>query len=181
MSQYDDGLVVLKINKYIRASYASLIKAKGNPTVCEVLDAAQAAAEAGRLGQFDTTGRDAEYYLKCRWQVAGGAANHYLGLRVGGLGSRLARPFVATGGVVLNIGYDALKIACIGAGHPEWLQSDSKPITMPGGSIWGIIGISDGKQDDGSAHRMPRLIRAAARGPAWGAMGRSLLRQYGPP
>jgi hypothetical protein len=146
--------VALKINQHIQTAYQSL-SAKGNPTVAEVLEAAQDLAEKNRKGPFDDVGRDAEYYLKSRWQVA---------TRETPFGKKV----VALGGAGLNVIYNGLKASAIGLGFEAAMRTDNDvPVSPPGGILWGTRGCDDGLRDDGASLGKPRLVAAdIARSPS---------------
>jgi hypothetical protein len=140
--------VAQKINQYIVTAYESSIKAKGTPTVVDVLEAAQDLAEKNRKGPFDEIGRDAEYYLKSRWQVAKRE-------------TKFGKHVVGIGGAGLNAIYNGLKTAAIGFGFETAMRTDSDvPISPPGGFLWGTRGCDDGLRDNGSALGKPKLVAA---------------------
>jgi hypothetical protein len=119
---------------------------KGDPTVSETLDLAQANAEKARKGPHDLVGRDVEYYLKSRWEVSKRE-------------SSAAKWAVAGGGVAANLIYSGLKAAAIGLGAEPVMRTDPDvPVTPPGGISWGSRGCADGTHDFGKAHRMPALL-----------------------
>jgi hypothetical protein len=139
-------LVANKVNQYIQTAFQSRVKAGGSPTIVEVLEAAQDLAEKGRKGPHDEIGRDAEYYLKCRWQVAK-------------RDTVLAKQVVALGGTGLNLLYNGLKAAAIGLNFEPIMRTDSNvPVSPPGGILWGIRGADDGIKDEGLLQGMPKLI-----------------------
>ncbi|MEC5384888.1 hypothetical protein VVD49_04095 [Uliginosibacterium sp. H3] len=141
-------LVTQRINRYIEAAFQSAIRAKGSPTVVDVLETAQDLAEKARTGPHDEIGRDAEYYLKSRWQVAKRE-------------SLEAKNIVAFGGTGLNVIYSGLKVAAIGLGFEEAMRTDADiPVSPPGGIIWGSFGCDDGIRDEGMLQGMPKLVTA---------------------
>ncbi|NNF06091.1 MAG: hypothetical protein HKN21_04970, partial [Candidatus Eisenbacteria bacterium] len=103
ISQHDRE-VLTKINGYINRSF------RRSFTLSENLDAAQAQAEGARQGPHDLSGRDAEYYLKCRLHVS--QQDHLL--------TAIA---VGAGGTALNVFYNGIKLALIGAGAEELIQT----------------------------------------------------------
>ena len=140
-------LVSNKINLYIQTAFQHRVNEKGNPTIVDVLEAAQDLAEKGRKGNHDEIGRDAEYYLKSRWQVAKRE-------------SLSAKRIVALGGVGLNILYNGLKGAAIGLDFEKKMRTDPDvPVSPPGGIIWGSLGCDDGIRDEGLLQGMPNLVK----------------------
>ncbi len=138
-------LVAQRINQYIRTAYGSR-SSKGTVTVVEVLEAAQDLAEKGRKGPHDEIGRDAEYYLKSRWQVASQQ-------------SMFAKRVVAFGGGGLNGIYNGLKAVGIGLGFESVMRTDKDiPVSPPGGFLWGVRGCDDGIRDQGTVQGMPKLV-----------------------
>lgn len=136
-----DAAVLTKVNGFIDTAYRS------SQSVTETLDSAQCSAEAARQGPLDLVGRDAEYYLKCRHEVS--KQKHLV----------TAIP-VALGGDALNLFYNGIKLALIGAGLEEKIRTDKDvPVTSPGGIFWGHKGCMDGLSDTGTAMKKPQPAR----------------------
>lgn len=143
-----DVLVAQRINEHIQIAFQSAIRSKSSTTVVDILEVAQDLAEKGRKGPHDEIGRDAEYYLKSRWQVA---------MRK----SLFAKQVVAFGGSGLNVVYNGLKGIAIGLGFESAMRTDPDvPVSPPGGFIWGTRGCDDGIRDEGLLQGMPKLVTA---------------------
>lgn len=158
-----DVMVANQINHYIQNAFNYLSRNKGTPTVSEVLDKAQVDAQNGRKGAFDLVGRDAEYYLKSRHEVARRGFDFPRGGGCFGADLRDAdttwKTLIAAGGTFLNIYYNAKKAIYIGAGQEEKMRTDPDVmVSPPGGIAWGTKGAFDGVSDVGSASQMPTLL-----------------------
>ena len=164
MPSADDVMVAQKINHFIQNAYNYMSRNGGTPTVSEVLDKAQIDAQNDRKGPFDLIGRDAEYYLKSRHEVAmrgfdpprGGGGCFGQDLRDIDTGWKTT---IAGGGVFLNLYYNAKKAVYIGAGQEEKMRTDPDVmVSPPGGIAWGTKGAFDGVSDVGSSTQMPMLV-----------------------
>jgi hypothetical protein len=163
MPTQHDVMVANQINQYIQNAYNFLSRNKGTPTVSEVLDKAQVDAQNGRKGSFDLVGRDTEYYLKSRHEVARRGFDFPQG--GGCFGADLRdldtswKTTIAAGGTFLNIYYNSKKAIYIGAGQERKMRTDPDVmVSPPGGIAWGTKGAFDGVSDVGSAAQMPTLL-----------------------
>jgi hypothetical protein len=146
MSDSHDGAVAKRINGYVRAAHAQWAKSGG--TVGDILVRAVALSKEGRRGPTDIVGRDAEYYLMFRAQVADSewTIEQFAKQRVGDL---------------VNICYNLGKAGAIGLGLEPLMRTDPDvPVTPPGISAvaWGHLGGVHGKSDSRERVGMPHLL-----------------------